>query len=182
VKKAALYSAASTIQTEFASVLEWSRPPVSIICCCARSSALDALAPEGDVLVARVAPDELLLVMLSKEADEFQAQVSTELKGLDPAAIVVDHSDAFDVTMLSGPIRDAACRLSAIDFGDQGLVQGLVADVPCKAMIVGDRLYLLAPSTYAHHVRGRIREACRDLPICEADPDDVISLIPTATG
>lgn len=146
-------------------MLELSRPDVAVIRCCARHVALDELArPEP---CGRVAPDELLLLAPSGDAARVLGGLSAQLDDGDAAAIVIDHSDAFCVLSLSGSAQEALARLSPIALPDDGFAQGPVAGVPCKVFVTPDALLLLAPSTYEHHIRERIRVACADLDVRE---------------
>ena len=161
-------------------MLELSRPDLCVIRCCARQVAIDQLT--CDEMFGRIAPDELLLLAPSRESGRVLGVLSAELERLDPTGIVIDHSDAFVLTMLSGQGREALARLTAIRIPAAGFAQGPVAGVPCKVFATAGELLLLAPSTYAHHVRGRILSACADLDVRERAFSDTASLVQATTA
>jgi hypothetical protein len=146
-------------------VLELWRPDLSVIRCCARPAELEDLGrPE---LYGRIAPDELIVLPPSSDAARVLAEISAELGRLNEAALVIDHSDAFFLIAMSGSAHDALARLSPVPVPADGFVQGPVAGVPCKFFVTSAEILLLAPSTYAHHLRERIRVACADLDVHE---------------
>lgn len=162
-------------------MLELLRPSLTAIRCCGRPSALDLLSPRENILVGRIAPDELLLLVPTREAERLLAEIATELVASDSGALVIDHTDAFEVITISGAIHEAFARLTAIETPDAGFVQGLVADVPCKIFLALDHCHLLAPSTYADHVHERILVTCAELGVrrsTSAEPATLRSAAP----
>lgn len=152
-------------RTERGSVLELSTTPLRVIRCCGPAATIDRLRHRERWLSGRIAPDELLLLVPASEFDEALGDVAAELE--TAGAIVVDHTDAFAITTLSGDFHQAIARLTAISPPKSGFFQGLVAAVACKAILTPDRMYLLAPSTNASHVRERLLVACADLGVRE---------------
>jgi hypothetical protein len=150
-------------------VLELSQPELGVVRCCARPAELDEL---GRVeLCGRVAPDELIVLVPAGDAARVLGEIRADLARVNEAAIVVDHSDAFHFVALAGQAHDALARLSPVPLPAEGFVQGPVAGVPCKLFVTADEILLLAPSTYAHHVRERIHVACADLDVRERSTD-----------
>jgi hypothetical protein len=162
------------------SVLELTQPDLCVIRLCARPAAIGQLGRSEKS--GRIAPDELLLLAPSREAERVLAELSAELERLDPTGIVLDHSDAFVLTTFSDQAREALARLTPIPIPADGFVQGPVAGVPCKVFATPDELLLLAPSTYAHHVRERILTACADLDVRERVVSDTTSLAQATTA
>jgi hypothetical protein len=150
----------------FAFVLELTKASLHVIRCCAQPTAIDRLSAAHDAL-ARVADNEALLLVAAGDVRRQLASITAEIEITDPSAIVIDHTDAFAVTTLSGSFREAMARVSAIPVPTEGFLQGLVAGVPCKVIVAPGHLHLLAPSTYRDHVRERLFAACADLAVRE---------------
>jgi hypothetical protein len=146
-------------------VLELLQPDLRVLRCCARPAELDGLGRAE--LCGRVAPDELIVLVPSSEAARVLDEISVDVGRLNESAIVIDHSDAFHLVAIAGQAHDALGRLSPVPMPSDGFVQGPVAGVPCKLFVTADEILLLAPSTYAQHVRERIRVACADLDVRE---------------
>jgi hypothetical protein len=136
------------------SVLEFGRCYYSVTGVYGRPDALDRLTGHGEFAI-RVAEDELLL--FSDDPVEIAADASVEL--------VIDLSSGFTILVLQGLDRfEAFRRVSAIAVPNvDGVVQGLVADVPAKAISLEDQLLLVVPAATGDHVERRITEACAGL-------------------
>ena len=129
---------------------------VSVIEILASASACDELADAGveGADVARVAPDELLVIgeggpalaadVLAKEVD-------------DPHALVLDVTDGWSTWAIEG--ADAAevfARLSELRLPERGFVQGAVANMPAKVLVDVDRITVLVPSMFGAAFRERV--------------------------
>lgn len=154
-------------------MLELSRPDLRLIRCCARPSELDELGRAE--LCGRIAPDELIVIAPAADAQRVFAEIVAELGAVNEAAIVIDHSDAVHMVAMSGRAAEALARLSSVPMPAEGFVQGPVAGVPCKVFVNSEETLLLAPSTYAHHVRERIRVACADLDVYDRTFSEAVS-------
>ena len=138
--------------------------PLRVLRCSARPSTL-TLIDDGRWLLGRIAPDELLLVVPPAEASSTLTRLRGEVAAT--GGLAVDHTDAFRIIALSGDVQAVLARLTAIHAPVSGFIQGLIAEVPCKAFLAPDRLLLLAPSTHDEHVRQRVSSACRGLRVID---------------
>lgn len=138
-----------------------------IVGCYGQPAALDQLNGNGATAL-RVAPDELLLLTDRSRVGELEAALGTA----DPTGVVLDLSGAFAIWALRGDARgEAFCRLSQVDLPQApALVQGLVAHVPAKTVVLDDELLVLVSSAFGHHLRERLLAACADLGPTEAEP------------
>jgi hypothetical protein len=149
-------------------VLSLARADVRVVRCCADPAAINSLTfPEGWRQL-RVARDETLLLAATADFELLLSEVLSDLTAHASDALAVDHTDAFTVTRMSGQFREAWKRLSAIDMPNTGECQGLIADVPAKALVSSDHVDLLTSSTYEEHVRTRILAACADLDVADS--------------
>jgi hypothetical protein len=124
---------------------------------CATSEALDALVVPGRATACRIADDELLLVCRPDVADEVVREVETRLTVLDPGAIVVETTDGWAASMLEGDeARSVFASLSRLRLPDRGFVQGEVAHVPAKVLVVDGGIHILVPAAVEAHLRSRI--------------------------
>jgi hypothetical protein len=141
-------------------VLELSSVSTGIVGCFAEPQALDRLNGNGGQSV-RVAPNELLLLIDRSRVGDLEGEVGAT----DPAGLVVDLSSAFSIWSLRGDGRfEAFCRLSQLELPDAlAVVQGLVAHVPAKVVVLEDELLVLVSSALGHHLRERVFKACSDL-------------------
>jgi hypothetical protein len=150
--------------------------PAAVIACMARPDALDGLydvigcGGAVDALAAahacRVAGDELLLVAPLGARAEVHARVRARLAGLDAAALVIDQTDGWAAFTLAGPdARRLFSRLSALPLPAAAprFVQGAVAQLPAKVLVLADALHVLVPAPAAHHFATRALEAGRAL-------------------
>jgi hypothetical protein len=141
-------------------VLEFCPVSSGVIACYAEPGALDRLNGNGGRSV-RVATNELLLLTDRSRVAEIEAGLSAT----DPGCLVVDVSSAFAIWALRGDeCFEAFRRLSALKLpAAPAAVQGLVAHVPAKVLVLEGELLLLVSSAVSHHLRERIVAACFDL-------------------
>jgi hypothetical protein len=141
-------------------VLEFCPASSGVIACCAEPAALDRLNGRGGLSV-RVATNELLLLTDCSRV----AEIEGELSANDRGCLIVDVSSAFAIWALRGDDRfEAFRRLSQLKLpAAPAVVQGLVAHVPAKVVVLDSELLVLVSSALAHHLRERIVAACFDL-------------------
>jgi hypothetical protein len=154
-------------------VLELAQAEALVVSCLAQAEQLDALPPFDGAFACRVAPDELLLVAPASMHLELLGQVAGLLEESDPHALVLDQTPGWSVWSLAGPdVWRAFARLSAIPLPSTrpAFVQGTVAEVPGKAIVLADRLHIFVPSPLGHHLRARVLTACADLGPRETEP------------
>ena len=145
--------------------------------CLAEAAQLDALPAVDAAFPCRVAPDELLLVAPAGSHPDLLGQVAGLLEDGDPHALVLDQTPGWSVWSLAGPnVWRAFARLSAIPVPSTrpAFVQGTIAEVPGKAVVLADRLHLLVPSPLGHHLRARVLTACADLGPRETEPQALL--------
>lgn len=158
-------------------MLELARAEASVLCCLAQPVHLDALPTVGGTFACRVAPDELLLVAPAGVQSELLGRVAGLLEERDPHALVLDQTPGWSVWTLAGrDVWRAFARLSAIPLPSlrPAFVQGTIAEVPGKALLLDDHLHLLVPSPVGHHLRKRILAACADLRPSEGEPSALV--------
>ncbi|MBI4501169.1 MAG: hypothetical protein HY700_08410 [Gemmatimonadetes bacterium] len=140
----------------------------AVVRCFGDPRVLDGL-PAAGAATARVARDEAWLVSPSAARDALTQAAKSYLAGADPDGIVVDQTDGWSAWTITGPqAAMVLARLSTIELPSQrpAFVQGAVAEVPAKALAqAADRLHLIVPAQYAHHVSRRITQACADLDV-----------------
>ena len=155
-----------TTQRENVSVLELSAVSTGVVACLGQPDALDRLNGNGGRSL-RVAPNELLLLTDRSRAAELEAELAVS----DPTGLVVDLTSAFSLWALRGDARfEAVCRLSQLELPDApAVVQGLVAHVPSKVVVLDDELLVLVSSAVGHHLRERVLKACADLAPTETE-------------
>jgi sarcosine oxidase gamma subunit len=150
-------------------VVELRSVRASVIEILASASACDGVADAGveGADVARVAPDELLVIgdeggpalaadVLAKEVD-------------DPHALVLDVTDGWSTWAIEG--ADAAevfARLSELRLPERGFVQGAVANMPAKVLVDVDRITVLVPSMFGAAFRERVVHDARHIGVREA--------------
>lgn len=154
-------------------MLELAQAEALVVSCLAQAEQLDGLPAFVGAFACRVAPDELLLVAPAGTQHELPGQVAGLLEEGDPHALVLDQTPGWSVWSLAGPdVWRAFARLSAIPVPSTrpAFVQGMIAEVPGKAVFLADRLHLLVPSPLGHHLRTRVLTACANLRPFEAEP------------
>ena len=148
-------------------MLELAPVRAAVVRCFGNPQVLDGLPASGGV-TARVARDEAWLVGPAAARAQLAQAAKSYLAGTDPDGIVVDQSDGWSAWTVTGPqFAMVVARLSSIELPSQrpAFVQGALADVPAKALVQSDRLHLIVPVQYAHHVSRRITQACADLDV-----------------
>lgn len=92
-------------------------------------------------------------------------EIEGDLAAADPTCLVVDASSAVAIWALRGDGRfEAFSRLSQLKLpAAPAVVQGLVAHVPAKVIVLDGELLVLVSSALSHHLRERIHAACFDL-------------------
>jgi hypothetical protein len=141
-------------------VLELCQVWSGVIACYAEPAALDSLNG-NDAVAVRVAPNELLLLTDRSRVGEIEAGLSAT----DASCLVLDVSSSFAIWALRGDgYFEAFGRLSQLKLpAAPAVVQGLVAHVPAKVLVLDSELLVLVSSALSHHLRERIVAACRDL-------------------
>lgn len=146
--------------------------PVSsgVIACYAEPAALDRVNGNGGLSV-RVATNELLLLTDRSRVAEIEAGLSAA----DAGCLVIDVSSAFAIWALRGDESfEAFRRLSQLKLpAAPAVIQGLVAHVPAKVLVLGSELLVLVSSALSHHLRERIVAACVDLAPREVEATQV---------
>lgn len=145
-------------------MLEFAPYPSSVIHCYADPGVLDTLrAPEG-AMVFRIARGELICVSAHGAARPVLDALSVQASA-DPHALLLDRSDAWAVFTLAGSQRVAAfSRLCANPLPPPpALLQGAIAGVAARAIVLPDRIHMLVSSVVGDHLRQRIIDACHDL-------------------
>lgn len=145
-------------------MLELAATRASVVGCYAAPEALDALATVEDASSCRAAPDEVLLVGEPGSAEKLVRTAADLTTGTDPDAVALDTTDGWAIWTLAGDAtREAFAHLSAVTLPAEGFVQGAVAHVPVKVVVLPDRLHLLVPSMWREHLRERILHDCASL-------------------
>jgi len=149
-------------------VLELSATRASVIGCYAAPEALEALATIENATSCRVAPDEVMLIVEPGSAEELVRTAADLTTGTDPDAVALDTTDGWAIWTLAGDAtRGTFACLSAVALPAEGFVQGSVAHVPVKVVVLPDRLHLLVPSMWHEHLRERILHDCASLGVQE---------------
>lgn len=151
-------------------MLEFRRSFAAVIGCYARAEDLDAVSVI-DALPMRLAPDELLLVIDSRNKVAALAAAETALAA-DPRSLVFDVSDGYTIWSVLGDWEEVSLRLCAVPVSEPSvLIQTLFAHVPAKLVVrPPDELLVMVSSALSHHVRQRILDSCRDLSPTELEP------------
>ncbi|HTG48383.1 MAG TPA: hypothetical protein VK646_12085 [Actinomycetota bacterium] len=139
-------------------MVEVSAAAVGVVLACAGGEALDRLVVPARAAAARLAEDETILRCDAGEAQDIAREVLDRLAATDPDALVRDVSEAWTAAVLRGSdARDAFAFLSALELPDEGFVQGEVVRVPAKVFAERDRIVLLVPAMWEHHLHDRLR-------------------------
>ena len=153
-------------------MLELTAGEAAIVHCVGKPASLDALRPIPGTFPGRVAPDEVLLIGAAEARWRIAEVARNELAQVDPHALALDQSSGWSVWTLSGPrVPEAFARLSSAPLPPApAFVQGAIAGVPAKAVVLPDSVHVLVSSVLGHHVRQRVLAACRDMPASEGAP------------
>lgn len=107
----------------------------------------------------RVSPAEVMLL-----GDVSIEVLERAVRAEDPDAVLLDVSDGWALVPLEGPnAREAFARLSELALPAEGFVQGAVAGVGARVLILRDAIDLLVPAMFEAHVRTRVEADCRGL-------------------
>ena len=142
--------------------------PVSavLIRCFGEPRVLDGFPPVAGAAACRVASDELILLGAPAAKETLIAQATAYLGSADPDGLVIAHTDAWSFWAISGEAaRRAFARLSAnaLPRSSPAFIQGAIAHLPGKALVLSDYIVILVPSTTGHHLPERVLAACADL-------------------
>jgi len=144
-------------------VLELAVTRAGVVRALAAAEALERFPLIRGAIRCRVAPDELLLLLPGGPSSEVADGASAYLGKADPHGLVADESGGFTVWTLTGPeAAEAFARLSAVPRAG-GFLQGRIAGVPAKAIVLDDRIHVLVAASHAAYAEARIRAACADL-------------------
>lgn len=109
----------------------------------ARPAAIDAVHLSSGTLLMRLAPDDALVIGGDVQVD-------------DPFAIVVLDSGWVAWRFGEDQMREALARLCAFEI-HAGLNQGMVAGLPAKVWIDGERSLVIVAAAYAAEFEDRFR-------------------------
>ena len=141
-------------------MLELAETWAGVVRCLGRAEALERFPLVPGAIRCRVAPDELLLLVPSRPSQEVAAEAAAYL---GEAGVAADQSGGWTVWTLSGSdMKEAFARLSAVPLRS-GFLQGRIADVPAKAVVLDTRIHILVAASHGAYVEERIRAACHDL-------------------
>ena len=153
-------------------MLELAVTRAGVVRAVAGAAALDRFPLIPGAIRCRVAPDELLLLLPAGPSTEVAGGASAYLAKADPHGLVADESGGFTVWTLAGSgAAEAFARLSAVPLAG-GFVQGRIAGVPAKAVVLDDRIHVLVAASHGAYVEERIRSACRDLLPPPEEPEE----------
>jgi hypothetical protein len=151
---------------EKSSVLELSPVDTVLIRCFGEPSVLDGFPAVPGAAACRVARDELILLGPSAANESLISQARAYLERVDRDGLVIPHTDAWSLWMISGEkARAAFARLSAnaLPRTRPAFIQGAIAHLPGKALALQDYIIIMVPSTLGHHLPERVLAACADL-------------------
>lgn len=141
-------------------MLELEETKAGVVRCLAAREVLERFPVIPGAIRCRVAPDELLLLVPARPPEEVVAEA---VAALGEDGLVVDQSGGWTVWTLTGAEKEEAlARLSAVP-PRSGFLQGRIADVPAKAVVLDNRVHLLVAASHGAYVEERIRSACQDL-------------------
>lgn len=133
----------------------------ALIACSARPAALDAVAAAALAFPCRVAPDELWLLAPPELGPETRRIAESILECEQGDALVVDQTDGWAIRALAVPVAASIlAQLSAIRFPEErpAFVQGMVAAIPAKVLLLSSRVHILVPLPVAHHLDTRVAQ------------------------
>lgn len=121
----------------------------------------------------RVAPGELILVGYGPGRAGVRDAAEAALCTAEPGSLVVDMSDGWVILSVTGLGFEATLtRLSAIapPSSPPAFLQGAIAEVPAKAIVLSSAIHVMVATTVEHHLRERISSACADLGVRDLPP------------
>jgi hypothetical protein len=150
--------------------------PISaaLIRCFSEPARLDAFPVVDGAAVCRVAPDEAIVIGPRERAEELLAHVAANI-GSDPNSLAIPLTDAWSFWALQGEQASEAFRrvsTNALPTVVPALIQGAIAQLQGKTLVLANYIVLMVPSSVGHHVPERIVAACPDLNprLAEAQP------------
>jgi hypothetical protein len=145
-------------------VVDLAATRAAVVGCYGSPDAIDELAGTVAAAFVRAAPDEAMLLGAPGGGASLAEIAESALTRVDPDAFAVEATDGWAVWTLTGDgTRLAFSRVSALRLGDDGFVQGSVANVPVRVIALADRVDLVVPAMWAEHVRQRIERDCADI-------------------
>ena len=146
-------------------MLEFSPSDAVLIRCFGELSVLDSFPGVAGAAACRVAGDELILIGALTMKQTLIEQANAHFESADPDALVIVHTDAWSFWAISGKAaRQAFARLSgnALPLTSPAFVQGAIARLPGKALVLSDGILIMVPVEMGHHLPERILTACAD--------------------
>lgn len=141
-------------------MLELEETRAGVVRCLAAAGVLERFPVIPGAIRCRVAPDELLLLVPVRPPEEV---VEEAVAALGENGLVLDQSGGWTVWTLTGAEKEEAlARLSAVP-PRGGFLQGRIADVPAKAVVLDNRVHILVAASHGAYVEERIRAACQDI-------------------
>ncbi len=137
-----------------------------LIRCFGEPGVLDRFPAVAGAAACRVAGDELILLGAPAAEESLIAQATVYLGSVDPDGLVIPHTDAWSFWAISGEAASRAfARLSAnaLPRTSPAFIQGAIAHLPGKALVLHDCIVIMVPSTVGHHLPERVLTACADL-------------------
>ena len=135
----------------------------SVVDCLGSPGALDAVVVERAV-ACRVAPDELLLVGVDREAELVLEAATAWLSPRDGHSIVLDATDGWAGWTVEGDDAAAAfAHVSMLELPAEGFVQGHVARVPARVLTEPGKVHVLVEAMYGTWLRERLLSRCPEL-------------------
>ena len=127
-------------------------------------AVLDGLTAPVDIVLGRVAPDELVLLGRPGTGTELVAGFETALAGHGARALVVDHTDGWSCFSLVGDdVAEVFARVTQIPFpdttADPVFLMGRICDVAGKAFVREGRVDILTGAEASAHVHHRLEDA-----------------------
>jgi hypothetical protein len=165
-------------------VLEIRRSQTAVISCRDEAMVLNGMPQWDGIFPGRVAPDELLLIGPASAKNELLQDASQHLRQAGAFGVAVNMSDAWTVWTIIGQEADhvwAMLSQNSIPKERPAFVQGAVASVPGKAIILNSTIHVLTPSPLGHHLPHRILQAGREFDPHLVEPSEFM-LDPFLTG
>ena len=159
-------------------MLELRTSEATVVHCLAQPASLDELPAIERSDAYRVAPDELILLASGRGRADLLEAASSALGSKEPGGLTVDMSDGWAILSIVGTGFEAVLtRLSAIapPPSRPAFLQGAVAEVPAKTIVLDKVIHVMVAATVEHQLRDRIRSACADLDVREFPPAPLTS-------
>jgi hypothetical protein len=166
-------------QRESVSVLEFGPLLAGMVRVLGHSGLIDGLTETRNGLgpALRLNPTEALLICDPCDEAELCERLCTVVSE-EPRPILLPDSDSFSGWQLCGDVEKAFSLLSAIPPPQvfPAFVQGLVAQVPAKALFGQDCLLIFVSSTLSHHLHARLGDLFETIEVAETAPITYSSL------